>query len=115
MQKFTLDAENKKVGRVASEAAKILMGKNSPAFARNIVPDVRVDITNVAKADVTEKRKETLLKATASGYPGDLKRQTVGQVISKKGRSELFRKAVSGMLPRNKLRNEMMKHLTISE
>lgn len=115
MQKFTLDAENKKIGRVASEAAKILMGKNSTAFVRNAIPDVKVEIINAGKADINEKKKETVLKSRYSLYPGGLTTETVGQVIDKKGVKEVFRRAVDGMLPRNKLRAQMIKNLTITE
>jgi large subunit ribosomal protein L13 len=113
--KFTLDAQNKKVGRVASEAAKILMGKNTTTYVRNAVPQVTVEIINAGKADISEKKKETELKSHYSLYPGGLKTQTVGQVIAKKGVAEVFRKAVDGMLPRNKLRAKMIKNLKITE
>ena len=115
MQKFTLDAENKKVGRVASEAAKLLMGKQTTSFVRNVAPDIHVEIINAAKADVPLKRRATVLKARASGYPSGMKIETVEQVINKKGMGELFHKAVSGMLPRNKLRSIMIKNLKITE
>jgi large subunit ribosomal protein L13 len=113
--KHILDAQNKKVGRVASQAASLLMGKNSTEFVRNAIPKVEVEIVNAAKAEVSTKRKEEPLKARYSLYPGGLVEETVGEVIAKKGYKELFRKAVSGMLPRNKLRAKMMKNLTISE
>jgi len=50
-----------------------------------------------------------------SGYPGGLKQPTMKMVVAKKGYSELFKEAVSGMLPKNKLRSKMMKNLKISE
>ncbi|MDQ5969127.1 MAG: large subunit ribosomal protein, partial [Patescibacteria group bacterium] len=50
-----------------------------------------------------------------SGYPGGLRQPTMEQVIAKKGYSELFREAVSGMLPKNKLRAKMMKNLIVTE
>ena len=115
MQKFTLDAANKKVGRVASEAAKILMGKNSPEYVRNAVVNVEVEILNASKADISAARLETEIKARYSGSPGGLAKQTVAQVIAKKGHKEVFRKAVYGMLPSNKLRSKMIKNLKITE
>jgi large subunit ribosomal protein L13 len=113
--KHTLDAQGKKVGRVASEAAKILMGKNTTDYARNIAPNVQVEIINANKADVSLKKRAEELKARYSGYPSGIVTPTVGQVIDQKGMKELFRRAVDGMLPRNKLRAKMIKNLTISE
>ncbi len=113
--KHTLDAQGKKVGRVASEAAKLLMGKNLTDYARNTIPEVHVDIINCGKAEISTKKLNEELKAHASGYPGHLKTPTVGLVIAKKGKKELFRKAVYGMLPSNKLRSRMLKHLKITE
>ncbi|MES2436955.1 MAG: uL13 family ribosomal protein [Patescibacteria group bacterium] len=113
--KYTLDAQNKKVGRIASEAAKLLMGKNLTTFVRNAVPDVDVEIINAGKADISEQRKEKEVKPRYSGYPSGIKVQTVGEVLEKKGPQEVFRKAVYGMLPTNKLRAKMIKRLKISE
>ncbi len=113
--KYTLDAQGKKIGRVASEAAKLLMGKNTPEYARNIAPDIDVEIVNASKADVSVKKMAQELKASWSEYPSGIKVPTVGLIIEKKGYKELFRRAVDGMLPRNKLRAKMIKRLTVSE
>jgi large subunit ribosomal protein L13 len=113
--KYTLDAQGKKVGRVATQAAVLLMGKNTLAFVRNAAPNVEVEIINTSKADIPLNKLGTELKATYSGYPSGIKVKTVNQVLDKKGAKELFRHAVSGMLPRNKLRAKMMRHLKISE
>lgn len=113
--KYTLDAQNKKVGRVASEAAKLLMGKNTTEYVRNAIPNVDVEIVNAGKADVSAQKMGNALKARYSAFPGGLTEETVEQVIKNKGYRELFRRAVDGMLPRNKLRSKMMKNLTISE
>ena len=115
MQKYTLDAEGKRLGRVATEAAKILMGKNSVSYVRNETPDVQVEIVNASKADIPVSKLGIELKARYSGYPGGITIETVGQVIRSKGYGELFRRAIHGMLPTNKLRAKMMKRLRISE
>ena len=112
---YTINAEGKRIGRVASEAAKILMGKQSASYAPNKVIDVSVTITNVSKADISEKKKETTSYARYSGYPGGLKFPTMERIISKKGYSEIFRMAVKGMLPKNKLAPRMIKNLKITE
>ncbi len=111
----TINAEGKKIGRVASEAAKILMGKTSASYASNKVADVFVHITNASKADISEKKKDEKKYARYSGYPGGLKFPTMAKVISKKGYSEVFRIAVKGMLPKNKLAPRMLKNLKITE
>ena len=111
----TINAENKKIGRVASEAAKILMGKNSVAYQPNVIADVEVRITNASKADVTTKKKDEKVYRRYSGYPGGLIETTLGRLIIKKGMGEAFRIAVKGMLPKNKLQSRMMKNLIVTE
>lgn len=115
MIKHVIDAQNKKLGRVASEAAFILMGKNTPAFAKNIVPDVKVEIINAAKADISQKKKDGKFYLTYSGFPGGQKNETLGKLIERKGITEAFIRAVKGMLPDNKLKTKMMINLTVTE
>src|SRR3989344_7737083 len=113
--KYTLDAENKRIGRVATQAAVYLMGKNLGSFAKNNIPDVTVEIKNTSKALVADTKKAQKTYSRYSGYPGGLRQPTMEQVIAKKGYSELFKSAVSGMLPKNKLRQKMMNNLIIIE
>jgi large subunit ribosomal protein L13 len=111
----TIDATGKTLGRIASQAAVLLMGKNEVDFAKNKVKAVTVVIENASKVTMTEKRKKTTLHERYSGYPGGLKFQTNEDIISKKGYKELFELAIYGMLPANKLRSRMMKNLTVKE
>ncbi len=113
--KHVIDAKNKKIGRIASEAAKLLMGKDTPAFAKNIAPDVEVEIINASKADMSEKKKTEKFYRTHSGYPGGQKEEKLGDLIERLGIGEVFQRAVYGMLPTNKLRSRMMTKLTITE
>ncbi len=115
--KYTLDAENKKIGRIATQAAVYLMGKNTIDYARNNIPAVTVEIKNASKASIADTKKLQKTYSRYSGYPGGLKQPTMQQVIDKKGKgySELFKEAVKGMLPKNKLRQKMMNNLTITE
>ncbi len=113
--KHVIDAKNRSIGRVATEAAVLLMGKNLPEFARNNVPEVKVEITNTSKANIDEKKKTQKTYSRYSGYPGGLRQPTMNEVISKKGYGELFKEAVSGMLPKNKLRQKMMNNLIVKE
>ncbi|MDQ5949177.1 MAG: large subunit ribosomal protein [Patescibacteria group bacterium] len=113
--KYVLDAENKRIGRIATEAAVFLMGKNDPKFARNIVPAVTVEIKNASKALIDDSKMSQKTYSRYSGYPGGLKQPTMSQVIEKKGHGELFKEAVWGMLPKNKLRSKMILNLIITE
>ena len=108
-----LDAQGKKLGRVASQAAKILMGKTSTDYARNKFPDLKVKIMNASKIDVTNKKLDTKTYKKYSGYPGGLKEHTMRKVLADKGIKEIFKKAVYGMLPINKLRPKIIKNLVI--
>jgi large subunit ribosomal protein L13 len=110
-----IDATDKVLGRVASAAAKALMGKNSPEYTANNVADVRVYIENAGKTKMTEKRMKETLHETYSGQPGGFKEKTNAKIIEKKGWVGLYELAVYGMLPTNKLRPLMMKRLTITE
>lgn len=111
----TIDAANKKIGRIASEAAKILMGKNTPAYQPNVVADVEVKIVNASKADVTAKKKDEKIYTRYTGFPGGLIETSLRHMIEKKGFGEAFKIAVKGMLPKNKLQAKMMKNLTVTE
>jgi large subunit ribosomal protein L13 len=115
MKEFTFDATDKKLGRLATEIAVILMGKNDPAYQPNQVAPHKVVVSNASKLAIPAKKLEEKTYAKYSGYPGGLKHVPMNKVVEKKGYSEVLRKAVYGMLPSNKLRNEMMKNLTVTE
>jgi large subunit ribosomal protein L13 len=111
----TIDAENKSIGRVASEAAVALMGKDNPDYAANVVIKDKVQITNASKAKISFKKLQDKKYQWYTGYPSGLKERTLEEMIEKKGYGEIFKKAVYGMLPDNKLRSPRMKQLEISE
>lgn len=113
--KYIIDAQDKKIGRIASEAASILMGKKSTAFARNTAAVVKVEIINASQADISAKKKIGDVYVTYTGHRGGLKNETLGELIGRRGTVEVFKKAVYRMLPNNKLRNLRMKNLTILE
>jgi large subunit ribosomal protein L13 len=114
-QQQTIDATGRTLGRVSSEVAKILMGKDKPTFERHIAVGSAVMLTNASKAKMDPRKMAVNEHKRYSGYPGGLKREKLTQVAKKKGYAEIFRKAIYGMLPNNKLRPIMMKRLTISE
>jgi large subunit ribosomal protein L13 len=112
---YTIDAKDKKLGRLASQIAILLMGKNKPSFEKNIVADVKVVVDNTSQMQIDNKKMAGKKYKRYSGYPGGLKEITMQKTIEKKGYSEVFRMAAYGMLPSNKLRPLMMKNLTINE
>ena len=112
---YTIDAQGKKLGRIASEVASILLGKNNPEFAKNVVAKNKVEIKNVGRADIIAKKKENDKYVTYTGHRGGLKTESLGELINRRGMSEVFRRAVYRMLPSNKLRDERMKNLIIKE
>src|SRR3989344_4697257 len=112
---YEIDAKDKKIGRLASEVATILMGKNKPDFVRNAVAEVKIKIINASKVFTTNKKMNDKIYKNYSGYPGGLKETTMKRVVANKGMKEVIRIAVKGMLPINKLRVRMMKNLTITE
>ncbi len=110
-----IDASGKALGRVASEAAAALRGKNSPDYERHVSPTVRVSITNASKLDIGPKKLKEKIYHHYSGYPGGMKTETLANVTTKKGYAEALRRAIYGMLPGNKLKKIMMNNLTITE
>jgi large subunit ribosomal protein L13 len=112
---YTIDAKGKKLGRVAQEAASILMGKNTPAFERNVVADHKVAIINASLADIDVTKLETKEYDSYSGHPGGLKMEKMKRVVEKKGYGEAFRLAIEGMLPANRIAKQMMKNLKVTE
>lgn len=112
---YTVDATNKSLGRVATEVATLLMGKNNVGFVRNEVTDTKVTVENASKLKIDPRKLLTKKYNSFSGYPGGLKQTSMKHMIEKKGYSEVVHIAVKGMLPDNKLKTEFLKHLTINE
>jgi large subunit ribosomal protein L13 len=111
----TIDAQDKKLGRVASEAATLLMGKRTTSFVRNKVSGVKVTIVNTSKANIDIKKKNDKEYVTYTGFRGGIYSEKLSDLIARKGFSEVFERAVYRMLPSNSLRKEIMKNLTITE
>lgn len=111
----TINADGKRLGRVASTAAHLLRGKASPSFTRNEEPKERVLIENAGKLFLTEKKQKEKAYQRYSGYPSGLKEETLGKLIARRGVGIVVRRAVYGMLPKNKLRARIIKNLTIKK
>ncbi len=115
MKEYNFDAKDKKLGRLASEIAVVLMGKNDPNFAPNVVAKVKVLVENASQMDISEKKKAEKVYDHYSGYPGGRKEISLKALIEKKGYGEPLKNAIYGMLPKNKLRDQIMKNLEIKE
>lgn len=113
--KYTIDAKNRVPGRVATEVVVLLMGKNRTDFARNRIPEVEVEVLSAAQMSLDANKLRDKTYASHSGYPGNLKLETMGHLVEKRGAKEVLRRAVYGMLPKNKLRPRMMKNLKIQD
>ncbi|MEK9160621.1 MAG: 50S ribosomal protein L13 [Patescibacteria group bacterium] len=112
---YTVDAKGRTLGRVASEAAHALLGKKSTSFVKNKVLPVQVTIVNAKKLMIREKMLKEKTYRRYTGYPGGLREMTLAEFIEKKGIAEVLKKTVDGMLPRNRLRKERMKRLTVND
>ncbi|OHA15400.1 MAG: 50S ribosomal protein L13 [Candidatus Taylorbacteria bacterium RIFCSPLOWO2_02_FULL_43_11] len=111
--KHTIDAENKVLGRVANEAARLLLGKDSPAFQKNIVAGNVVEVINAGKMKMPEEKMMAEKYASHSGYPGSQKLISRKEVVEKKGVEALVRRAVYKMLPKNRLQDIRIKTLKV--
>lgn len=115
MQGYTIDAAGKTLGRVASEAAKALMGKTSSDYTPHIRSDVRVKIVNAGKLSVRARKRAGKTYSTYSGYPGGRRAETFVSLVARRGIAEPVRRAVRRMLPRNTFLKARMKNLEVFE
>ena len=115
MKKHLVDAKGKAPGRVATEVAVLLMGKDRTDFARNRIPEVLVEVVSSAQMSLDAKKLRAKMYSSHSGFPGSLKRRSQQYLVETKGAQEVLRRAVYGMLPKNKLRAQMMKNLKIND
>lgn len=109
----TIDATNRTLGRVASEAAHALLGKRSPQLSKHLTHPITVVIENASMLHLPERRIKGKIYTHYTGYPGGLREQRMDEVIAKKGIEEVVRRTVDGMIPRNRLRTPRMKHLVV--
>ena len=98
---YIIDANGKRLGNVATEAAKVMLGKTDPTYTRHTMADVQVEITNASKLDIPE-HKESEIYQSFSGYPGGRKTETLQHLADRLGYSEVLRRTIGGMLPNNK-------------
>jgi large subunit ribosomal protein L13 len=109
---YVVDAENMVLGRLATRIATVLRGKNKPIFAPSVDTGDFVIVVNADKIALTGNKLSDKIYYSHSGYPGGIKSITAGKLMEKKA-EEVIRKAVKGMLPKNKLASQMLKKLKV--
>ena len=108
-----IDASGVSLGRVATQAAMALMGKNNPNYVPHKDQGDVVEISNLDKIKFTGNKMESKLYYRPTTKPGALKSDSLAK-IWKNNPKVVLQKAVWGMLPKNKLRSEMIKRLKIN-
>ena len=109
---YVIDAEGLTLGRLASETAKILRGKNKPTFTPHIDTGDYVIIVNADKVTVTGKKLDQKIYYRHSEYVGGMKETTLREMMAKKP-EKVVELAVKGMLPKGPLGREMYKKLFV--
>jgi large subunit ribosomal protein L13 len=107
-----VDAEGKTLGRLATQIAERLRGKNKPQFAPHVDIGDFVVVVNAEKIAVTGKKLEQKIYYRHSGFPGGLRERTLKEQLNRQP-TEVLRKAVKGMLPRNRLGRQQLTKLKI--
>lgn len=109
---YIIDAENKPLGRVAAEAAKLLRGKHKPTFTPNQDVGDYVIITNCSKAILTGNKLNQKLYTHFTGYIGNMKKTVAKDMMEQKPDKAMYI-AVKGMLPHTKLGAKMLTKLRV--
>ncbi|MCI9142693.1 MAG: 50S ribosomal protein L13 [Lachnospiraceae bacterium] len=109
---YVVDATGMTLGRLASEVAKILRGKNKPIFTPHLDMGDYVIVTNAEKINVTGKKLDQKVYYHHSGYVGGLKEVTLKEMMKKKP-EHVVELAVKGMLPKGPLGRQMYKKLYV--
>jgi large subunit ribosomal protein L13 len=107
-----IDANGIALGRLASEIATILQAKNKPEYSPQWDLSDHVIVVNAQKVMLTGNKAKTEIHYRHTGYPGGIKQETIGQ-MKERSPYELIRKAVKGMLPKNKLAADRLKKLHV--
>ncbi|HEY8444129.1 MAG TPA: 50S ribosomal protein L13 [Clostridia bacterium] len=109
---YVVDAEGVVLGRLASQVAAILRGKNKPIYTPNVDTGDHVIVINCDKVVLTGKKLDQKVKKSYSGYPGGLKTVNYRKYLAEKPEEAVY-KAIKGMLPKNSLGRAMIKKLRV--
>ena len=109
---YLVDAQDVVLGRLATQIANVLRGKNKVIFTPSVDTGDFVVVVNAEKIALTGRKLDNKMYYHHTGYPGGLKEITAGKLLEKRP-EDLIRKAVKGMLPKNKLARHMLKKLKV--
>jgi len=109
---YVVDAADQTLGRLASRIARVLEGKNKPTYTPSMDSGDHVIVLNAGRITVTRDKRESKLYIRHSGYPQGFKQETLGHLLERRP-EEVIRRAVKGMLPRNKLGAQQLRKLKV--
>ena len=112
METHAIDARNKVLGRLATEVACLLRGKNRPDFDPQRGKQTRITVYNTDYIRVTGNKRRAKIYYRHSGYHGGLSAEGLGDLMERDSRQVLYR-AVSGMLPKNNSRKRYLRWLLL--
>ena len=109
---YVVDAEGKTLGRLATQIADTLRGKTKPQYTPHVDTGDFVIVVNAEKIHVTGKKLDEKMVRWHTGYPGGLKERTLREQLERRP-TEVIRKAVKGMLPKNRLARQQLNKLKV--
>jgi large subunit ribosomal protein L13 len=109
---YVVDAEGKTLGRLATQIADALRGKRKPEYTPHVDTGDFVIVVNAEKITVTGNKLEAKRYHRHSGYPGGIRSRTMGEMLERRP-EEVIRRAVRGMLPRNRLSRRQLTKLKV--
>jgi large subunit ribosomal protein L13 len=109
---YVVDAEGKTLGRLATQVADALRGKRKPEYTPHCDTGDFVVVINAEKVRVTGNKLNDKLYRRHSGYPGGLRARSLGEQLERRP-EEVIRRAVKGMLPRNRLARQQLRKLKV--
>jgi large subunit ribosomal protein L13 len=109
---FVVDATGQRLGLLATRIAVVLEGKHKPSYATHLDSGDHVIVLNAANIEVSGDKLASKVYSRHSGYPGGLRQETLGDLLERRP-EEVIRRAVKGMLPRNRLGAQQLRKLKI--
>ncbi len=113
-KEITINAENIRLGTLASDVASLLMGKNEAAFEYHKDEGAKVIVYNIDKMSIHPRRLTQKTYYRHTGYPGGIRSIRMDKLMEKDS-TEVLRKAIFGMLPKNRLRSGMLNRLVLQK
>lgn len=113
-KEYTFDAQGQILGRLASQIAKVLQGKESAAYRKYLLAPVKIVVKHCDKIRVTGNKLDEKQYHHYSGYPGGLKSMPLKELLVKHPEAAL-KQAVYGMLPKNRMRRTMIKNVVFEQ